>query len=62
LRHTPVVKESLFRIFHAGYRTALMRFFENRNDRITAEVAAEFADSATLSRLLGLEIGTLSHQ
>jgi hypothetical protein len=52
----PVVKESLFRIFHADYRTALRRFFENRNDRITAEVAAEFADSATLSRLLGLEL------
>ena len=49
-------KESLFRIFQSDFRTALWRFFENRNDRITAEMAAEFGDSATVARLLGLEL------
>jgi len=52
----PVHKESLFRIFQADYRTALWRFFENRNDRITADLAAEFGDAATLARLLGMEL------
>src|SRR5947207_1112826 len=49
-------KESLFRIFQSDFRTSLWRFFENRNDRITADVAAEFGDPATLARLLGLEL------
>lgn len=52
----PVHKESLFRIFQSDFRTALWRFFENRNDRITAEMASEFGDAATLARLLGLEL------
>lgn len=52
----PVHKESLFRIFQADFRTALRRFFENRNDRITEDVAAEFCDRAMLDRLLGLEL------
>ena len=51
-----VHKESLFRVFQADYRTTLSRFFENRNDRITAEMAAEFGDPATLARLLGMEL------
>jgi hypothetical protein len=51
-----VHKESLFRIFQSDFRTALWRFFENRNDRITADVAAEFGDPGTLARLLGLEL------
>ncbi len=52
----PVFKESFFRIFHSDLRNVLRKFFENRNDRITAEVASDFADSAALSRLLGLEL------
>ncbi len=49
-------KENLFRIFHADYRPVLWRFFANRHDRITAELAGDFADSGMLSRMLGLEL------
>lgn len=52
----PIHKDSLFRIFQADYRTALWRFFENRHDRMTADLAAEFCDRATLERLLGMEL------
>jgi hypothetical protein len=52
----PVTRESLFRVFHTDYRTVLWRFFANRHDRITPELAAEFADSGTLGRMLGLEL------
>jgi hypothetical protein len=52
----PIHKDSLFRIFQIDYRTALWRFFENRHDRITGDVAAEFCDDSTLERLLGLEL------
>jgi hypothetical protein len=51
-----VTKERLFRVFHADYRDVLWRFFANRHDRISAEVAVEFADAATLARMLGLEL------
>jgi len=52
----PVTRESLFRVFHTDYRTVLWRFFANRHDRITPELASEFADSGTLGRMLGLEL------
>lgn len=52
----PIHKDSLFRIFQTDYRTALWRFFENRHDRITADLAAEFCDHTTLERLLGIEL------
>ncbi len=51
-----VHKESLFRIFQSDFRTVLRRFFENRHERISASLAAEFGDLATLQRLLGLEL------
>jgi hypothetical protein len=51
-----VTRESLFRIFHTDYRTVLWRFFANRHDRITPDLATEFADSGTLGRMLGLEL------
>ncbi len=52
----PVPRESLFRVFHSDYRTVLWRFFANRHDRITPDLATEFANSGTLGRMLGLEL------
>jgi hypothetical protein len=52
----PVPRESLFRVFHTDYRAVLWRFFANRHDRITTDVATELADSGTLGRMLGLEL------
>lgn len=51
-----VTKESLFRVFHTDYRSVLWRFFANRHDRITPDLAVQFADSGTLGRMLGLEL------
>ncbi len=34
----------------------LWRFFANRHDRITPDLAVQFADSGTLGRMLGLEL------
>jgi hypothetical protein len=50
-----IFKESFFRVFQADIRGSLRKFFENRNGHITAALALEFADSATLNRLIGLE-------
>lgn len=52
----PIHKDSLFRIFQTDYRTVLWRFFENRHDRMTADLAAEFCDHTILERLLGIEL------
>ncbi len=51
-----VYKDSFFRIFQSDYRGALQRFFENRHVRITREIAAEFIDSATLDKLVALQL------
>jgi hypothetical protein len=50
-----VYKDSFFRIFQPDLRGALQRFFENRNVRITRQLAAEFVDAAILDKLLALE-------
>ncbi len=52
----PVTQKSLFRVFEADYRNVLWQFFANRHDRITADLAVEFADSGTLRRMVGLEL------
>jgi hypothetical protein len=52
----PVYRDSFFRIFAPDFRAALQRFFENRNARITREIAAEFIDAATLDKLVALQL------
>lgn len=52
----PIYKESFFRIFHADVRSAFRKFFENRSAHVTAELASEFTDAATLAKLSGLEL------
>jgi hypothetical protein len=52
----PVYKDSFFRIFQPELRPVLQRFFENRNARITLEIAAGFTDAATLDKLIGLQL------
>jgi len=51
-----ILKDSFFRVFQSDARIVLRRFFENRNTRITASLASEFADAPTLNRLLNLEL------
>jgi hypothetical protein len=51
-----VPKESFFRIFQSELRVVLQRFFENRRGRITPEIATDFADPATMERLVALEL------
>jgi hypothetical protein len=51
-----VQKDSFFRIFQPDLRGALQRFFENRHSHVTPEIAADFADAATLERLTALEL------
>ena len=49
-----VPRDSFFRIFQSDLRIALQRFFENRQARVTPEIAGGFVDAATLERLMGL--------
>lgn len=49
-------KDSFFRIFQSDLRAVLQRFFENRRGHITSEMAGNFADLATLDRLVALEL------
>lgn len=51
-----IAKDSFFRIFQSDLRVALQKFFENRHAKVTPEIASEFADPATLERLIGLEL------
>jgi len=49
-------KYSFFRIFQSDLRAVLQRFFENRRGRVTSEMVGDFADLATLDRLVALEL------
>jgi hypothetical protein len=51
-----IYRDSFFRIFQSDFRTALQRFFENRNGRVTREIAIEFIDATTLDKLVGLQL------
>lgn len=48
-------RDSFFRVFAPDFRAALQRFFENRNARITREIAGEFVDPAMLDKLVALQ-------
>jgi hypothetical protein len=50
-----IYRDSFFRVFAPDYRAALQRFFENRNARITREIASEFVDAAKLDKLVALQ-------
>lgn len=56
----PVPADSFFRVFAADARVdargALRRFYENRHERITSHLTANFTDQATLDRLLAIEL------
>lgn len=49
-------RDSFFRIFAPDFRGALQRFFENRNGRITQEVAVELVDVSVLDKLVALQL------
>jgi hypothetical protein len=51
-----VYRDSFFRIFASDFRGVLQRFFENRNARITREIAAEFVDSVLLDKLVAFQV------
>ena len=50
------LKDSFFRVFQSETRVVMRKFFDNRHTRIKGAVAFEMADSATVERLLGLQL------
>lgn len=52
----PAPTDSFFRIFTADARDSLRRFYENRHERITVNLATDFAEQTTLDRLVALEL------